>query len=143
MAESDLDLVNPDLLPPLMRNLVRLIGLPETLRLLEARGGIPTYIPAHPDQSTELKAVLSAAALEALARSEYAGHRVELPKPDKVIAQLRNHAIRNARTQMSAAQVARTFGLTRRHVINLSASDAEDPTLDLFTACDSAASGSH
>lgn len=128
-----LHLVNPELLPPQVRMLVRLIGLPQTLRLLEARGGIPTYIPMQPGHATELHKIISAEALAALARSDLAGKTIELPKSDKIRLQIRNHAIRNARREMSAASTARMFGLTRRQVINVNnAGREEDGTGDLF-----------
>jgi hypothetical protein len=131
VALKDLDLVNPDLLPPIIRRCVRRIGLPETIKLLEARGGLPTRMPYDYRQCIVLKGVLTVESLIALAK-EFKGQRIDLPKPDKILTQLRNIGIFAARQHMSAAQVAREFGLTRRHVFNLPSPKKSDPTGDLF-----------
>ena len=59
MELADLNLVDPNLLPPQMRRLVEIIGLPETLALLEARGGTFIHVPHQADADTVLGAILS------------------------------------------------------------------------------------
>lgn len=113
----DLAGVDLRLLPPQLRNLVRLIGLPETVKLLRARGGRPTYIPANPGQAKLLKEVLCDASLTALAR-EYGNQTIDLPKADKVLKQIRDQYILQACSQgcKSGRELAEEFGLTWRSI---------------------------
>lgn len=136
-SDIDLDLIDASLLPPQMRMIARVIGLAETVRLIEARGGNRMYVPLQPARCQALRDVLSPGALTALCES-FGGKRLELPKNDKVIQQIRNIAIRAARRHKTVPQVAKEFGLTRRHIFNLTADTADDnhdepnPTGDLF-----------
>lgn len=135
MEKADLKLVDPTLLPPQMRRLVECIGLPETLRLLMARGGTFVYMPVSADSETPLTTVLSRRSIAALAGSSLAGQRIELPKADKITKQLRNIALRAERRNASAAAVALRYNLTRRQVINLTHATNDNPTPDLFGPC--------
>lgn len=137
---TSLELIDPDLLPTVARRLVKVIGLPESLKLLKARGGLPTRMPRDGSRCEVLDQILCNESLQALSCSDLAGLRLDLPKLDKALLQIRNHAIGAARETLSAAKTARLFNLTRRQVINITGND-EDPTGDLFEACDSAASG--
>lgn len=132
---ADLDLVNPDLLPPQVRELVRLIGLPQTLALLKARGGRPLAVPVHPHHCTALCGVLSREALAALCE-EHGGTTLDLPKADKVHLQLRNHYIAEARAAgtKSGRQLAAELGLTWRQIkyISAEARNQDDNQGDLF-----------
>lgn len=115
--QQDLDLVDVDQLPPQVRGLVRLIGLPETVRLLEARGGRPTYVPRDPNGATELGEILSQQALQQLSGT-WPGETLDLPKPDKIATQIRTQYIIEARRRglKSGRQLAQEFGLTYRWV---------------------------
>jgi hypothetical protein len=112
--------VDPDRLPPQARRLVRIIGLPATVRLLQAFGGGRITIPLTADGAVTLRAVLSDAELAALAGSSLAGERLELPTAKKIARQLRNAQILADRQRLPLDQVARKWGLTRRQIINLS-----------------------
>ncbi len=134
VRDIDLELIDESLLPPQIRMIARVIGLPETLRLIDARGGNRVRIPMRPERCQVLREVLSQSALAALAEA-FGGKCLELPKKDKFILQIRNHAIRNARQQQTVSQIAREYNLTRRHVFNLTAdidADAANTTGDLF-----------
>jgi len=128
--DADLELVDPDLLPPQIRLFVQLIGLPDTITLLDARGGTFIRIP-FTAQDSQLAKIIGLESAIILSHA-LGGEKKELPKSDKILTQIRNDAIRTARQHMSAAEVARKFGLTRRHVINLT-HDIKDPQKDLFS----------
>lgn len=128
---DNLELVNPALLPPRIRELVAIIGLPETLVLLQHCGGVPCHIPSTTDRS-HLKHVLQPASMAALADSRLAGRVIEMPKPDKILTQIRNLAVRAKVQQVGKLRTAREFRLSRRHVINLCRDADDDPMLDLF-----------
>lgn len=128
---DELELVNPDLLPPQARNLVKLIGMANTLTLLEKRGGITLRIPVNALESDVLLAILPVEAVQALSEA-MPGQRLELPKCDKIIKQLRNLAIRQARKNQSASQLATAYNLSRRQIINLTRALPDDSQADLF-----------
>jgi hypothetical protein len=135
-GEDKLDLVDPDLLPPQIRCLVKLIGMPDTLALLRARGGLgPTYIPVTPDPTCALAAVISRESLDIMCE-RYGRDMLDLPKPDKVLQQLRNHYINEASRQgaKSGRQLAAETGLTWRMIKKIKAQAREecDRTGDLF-----------
>lgn len=115
---DDLDLIDPSLLPPQMRQLVSIVGLPDTVKLLQARGGTFFRFPLKAQHSL-LEEIVGLEPAKLL--SDKLGGKVwELPKCDKILIKIRNIAIQKARQTHSASEVARMFDLTRRHVINVS-----------------------
>lgn len=134
-VEDKLDLVDPDLLPPQIRCLVKLIGMSDTLALLRARGGRPTYIPASPDPTSALAAVVNREALAILCE-HYGPDTIDLPKADKVLKQLRNHYVIEATRQgaKSGRKLAAELNLSWRMIkkIKAQAREADDRTGDLF-----------
>lgn len=119
-----LERIDPDRLPPVARMLIRAIGLPATVRLLMARGGAQLHVPLDAARARVLQGVLTEAELRALAGA-YGAQRLDLPKIDKLLRQIRDDLIRADRATLSAAEVARRWGLTRRRVISIS--QAGDP----------------
>lgn len=129
-SHEDLELVDPKLLPPQIRAFIQIIGLPDTITLLENKGGTFIRIPFEA-KGSQLENIVGYASASKLCEA-MGGEKKELPKSDKILTQLRNHAIRNARKSMSASEVALKFNLTRRHVINLTPDESENPTDDIF-----------
>ncbi|MGJ7527121.1 Mor transcription activator family protein [Variovorax sp. GB1P17] len=86
-----------ELLPPRLREFVRLIGLPATLRLIERYGGLRIYIPAHPAPDHPFAGLIGFDKLRALS-AEYAidgtGLRFVLPKAQRAFDAIRNEQIR-------------------------------------------------
>ncbi len=129
---DDLNLVDPDLLPPQIRQLVQIIGLPATIVLLDHHGGTLLRIPMNSDDSrSQLGDIVGIDAAKKLCAAK-GGKRLELPKADKIIIQIRNHAIHKARETMSANDAAKYFNLSRRQIINITSDDNENPTACLF-----------
>lgn len=138
MSCPDFDLVDVDQLPPQMRELVRTIGLSETIALLEARGGIPTYIPRQPTGNSELNAFLSAESVAKLV-AKWPGETLDIPMPTKLVTQLKNRAIIEATVNQGVPgrQAARQYGVTYRWVKILkrkAREDIDDGQRDLFDA---------
>lgn len=131
ITEAELDLVNADLLPPQMRQFVRLIGMVNTLALLEQRGGVTLRIPVNAHEAVVLKEILPMEAIVKLCEA-MPGQRLELPKIDKIVKQIRNLAMTNERKIYSAASVALRHNLSRRQVINICKPTADDRQADLF-----------
>lgn len=133
ISHDDLALVDDSLLPPQIRQMSKLIGLPDTLNLLQARGGAPLYIPAQASENCcWAKSVSRGSFLKLI--SEHGGQTLDLPKADKVLKQLRDIYIVNACKQKSGRGVARELGLTYRMVKYVKANSKEDdPNGDLFS----------
>lgn len=124
-------------LPHTLSQLIRLIGVPDTLRLLEARGGLRYRVPRHPERAEVLTRLISRESVRTLCEA-LGDQEIDLPKSDKLHAQIRDAAIRAERAAgASAAEVARRYRLTRRRVLQITA-ETETPrepmqvTLDLF-----------
>lgn len=128
--------VDERLLTPMLRRLVRAIGLPHTLTLLAARGGVPLEIPKRGRASPLLVELIGADHAERLA-DEFAGvDAITLPMADKLHAQIRNRAIRAERATASLSALARRYGLTRRQIVNIAGDSAPEPAPDLFDGLD-------
>ncbi len=131
VTDEELDVVNADLLPPQMRRLVRHIGLADTLKLLEQRGGAYVQIPSISDSTAALADILPPDAVAAICRA-FPGQRLELPKCDKILKQIRNRAIKTERHRMTDSALAIKYGLTRRHIINICNDHDDGLQDDLF-----------
>lgn len=114
-----------------IRVLVELIGLPETLKLLDARGGTTLKIPSSAKRAVALKAILSDESVQRLCE-KMGNQELLVPKRDKITQQLRNQAIRQLRTEKSASKLAVEFKLSRRMIIYISQSAKDDRQVDLF-----------
>ncbi|MCF7964184.1 MAG: hypothetical protein K9L79_01455 [Methylobacter tundripaludum] len=131
ITEAELESVNADLLPPQMRQFVRLIGMAHTLTLLEKRGGVTLRIPVNAHEAVVLKEILPMDAIVKLCEA-MPGQRLEMPKIDKIVKQIRNRAMTNERKHYSAASVAQRHNLSRRQVINICKPAVDDGQVDLF-----------
>lgn len=130
-APAVLDLAR---LPPLVRELVGLIGVDEALALLRARGGAPLYVAANPHEAGVLREILSPAAVASLCHA-WAGITLRLPKADRLLAQARDEAIRTARAGgATKRQLAQAYGLTTERVRQISRGGGgnDSATLELF-----------
>lgn len=117
--EDELALIDTSLLPPLMRRLVKLIGLRHTVALIAARPGVRVYVGVQPERCGVLREIMPFEAVEKLCH-EMPGETLELPTGKKLLAQLRRHSIRSMRARgLSQERVATAVGLTRRWVRNI------------------------
>lgn len=112
-------------LTPLLKRLVRAIGVPATVDLLQARGGTRLYFKGERKRNDrrllrDLVGEDAATALYAEFRDH--GQELTLPKVDKILTQLRDRAIRAERGRGVGVEIlARKYRLTRRHVSNICA----------------------
>lgn len=124
--------IDERLLTPMLRRLVRSIGLPHTLTLLAKRGGLPLEVPRRGRSSVILVDLIGAAAADCLAE-EFAGtDAITLPMADKLHAQIRNRAIRAERSRASLSALASRYGLTRRQIVNIAGEEEPERHPDLF-----------
>lgn len=124
--------IDEKLLTPMLRRLVRSIGLPLTLRLLERRGGLPLEVPRRGRSSSLLVDAIGADAAERLAVEFADVDVVTLPMADKLHSQIRDRAIRAERSERSLSELALRYGLSRRQIVNIVGEEAPEPHSDLF-----------
>ncbi len=130
---ADLSLVVTAQLPPQLRFLINVIGLPETVALINERGGRSTYIPKTGKRETALDHLLKRDSIIALCNSDLAGKKLDLPKPDKIIAQLRNIDIVESKGIRTKAELAKAYNLTTRTIQKIwNTVEEENPNMDMF-----------
>ena len=129
--------IDERLLPPVTRRIVAAIGVAGTMRLLKARGGIRLWLPKNGDRSNVLQDILGREHTAQLLAAFPDADVISLPKADKLLAQIRDAAIRSEHDAGdSLAVLALRYDLTERHVLNVVQSAARPhwraPERDLF-----------
>ena len=135
MSNEAAPAVNLEALPPQMRDLVRVIGLTSTLRLIGSNGGTRITVP-HKLREHDPIAVLLGLEVFGKLVDEYGGEYLTLPKGDSYLRELRHEQVREFDRQgMHVDDIAEATGYTRRHVFNILGgyADTRDTfTMDLF-----------
>jgi hypothetical protein len=135
-AEPRLPNVNPDVLeklPPVLRAVVRALGVARADAFLRAYGGVCVELPAQKDAGYGLTAEELAALRFTLRPHLIGAGRVYLPKVDKLIIIARNAMIRRERSNTSVRRLALRYDLTMRHVTGICREHPDDdPQYDLF-----------
>ena len=113
------DLIDSDLLPPLLQDFERIIGLAATLDLVRAYGGLRIYIPTparvRPDHP--IAKIIGVDALMALAEVYGAEDHFPLPKAERAILAVRNARIARAyETHKTARELAAEHRMTERQI---------------------------
>ena len=121
------------MLPPVLRAIVRALGVSRATRWLKTYGGIYIYLPKMSTYTLDLtkdELVRMQIALEPHVSSK---RIVTIPKADKIMAMIRNDQIRTDRRKFSLSTLARRSNLTMRHISNICRSKRDDdPQKDLF-----------
>lgn len=122
-----------DLLPPLLQEFERLVGLQATMALVRRWGGLRVYFPT-PERVTEdhpYAAVIGVDALLKLAE-EYGGlPHFQLPKAERALQAVRNVRIAaDYATNKTAREIAAEYGLTEGQVVRIVASMGVAAPLD-------------
>lgn len=120
--------LDPRLLPPVMRALIDVLGFEGAIRLLLARGGQRVHVPVSTSRS--LSSIVGLDNARRLCE-RFGGQELDLPKYDKVAQRLRDEMINAEREAHSLNQLAAKYNLTRRHIQNIVRAD-EDNEPDLF-----------
>ena len=120
-----------ELLPPLLQEFERLIGLEPTMALVRHSGGLRIYIPT-PERVTADHIFAHVIGLENLLKlaEVYGGEsHFQLPKAERALIQVRNARIAQAyTTHKTARELAVEYHLTERQVERiLEAAGAEAP----------------
>ena len=114
---EEVDIVD---LPPLARELVRLIGFSSTMRLVDLYPGLPCYVPKQASAEHKLAAI-GMGAFEKLV-SAFGGETLTVPNCKLAMTKLRHRNARKLRAQgYTQTQVAHLTGITPRQVRNIEA----------------------
>lgn len=119
MAKLNPDLINPDILPELHRELAGLIGLPATLELGEAYNGVYLYVPIQVHDDHPLTNIVGADAFAALV-DQYGGSNLMFPKLDAAARQIKYQIIAQmTKKQCSVKDIALNTGYSQRRVLQI------------------------
>lgn len=111
--------VSTDLLPSLLQDFVRLIGLVATMQLVERFGGLRIYIPANPTPEHHFAQLIGFDNLVKLAQVYGREDHFQLPKAERALIALRDAKILADYGPKSVRQLAAEHRLTERHVTRI------------------------
>lgn len=116
-----------DDLPDTLRDVAERIGLPATLALVERWGGIRVFVP-RADNLGDAHPLAQALGMEAARRlAEYCdGSEIAVPRAANALRRLRDEAIRAGRGEIPAARLAREHGLTERQIYAIWSTESVD-----------------
>lgn len=118
--------INTHLLPKQLQQLINVLGQDAALHLVEHRGGVPLIVPKRVSTDHALCELLGPQAFAALV-NEYGGIRIELPKNDAVLQQLRHQRVRQLRLDgYSIDQIALKTKYSRRWVISILGAELDE-----------------
>jgi hypothetical protein len=114
-------------LPPLAQELVALIGFGATIRLVEQRPGIPTFIPKSvPATNHWMLCVLNGKAAEALVK-HYGGETITVPNCKLALVKIRQrHILKSREDGYSQTEAALLHGVTPRWIRALESREPEE-----------------
>ena len=111
--------LNPDYFPQSVRELVDVIGLEPTLKLVNERGGTRIFIPVKTDSKHWLNDCIGAEAFTKLV-AVYQGMELELPKCQAALLALREEQIaQEFENGATNAELALKYGYTERGIRKL------------------------
>lgn len=111
--------LSTDLLPQVLQDFVRLIGLAATMILVEHFGGRRLYIPANPHPDHQLVKLIGLDNLVKLSRVYGLQDHFDIPKAERALRHLRDQKIRSEYGPKSTSQLAREYNLTERQIWNI------------------------
>jgi Mor family transcriptional regulator len=113
-------------LPPTLRRIAEVAGVPAAVRLAEEYGGTRKYFPLNPAEGHELAEVLGLEAAVALAE-HFGLEEVDVPRATAALRRLRDEEIQHRLAcGDSTNTVARAFGVSWRHVYRIKARQPAD-----------------
>lgn len=115
-----------DDLPESLHEVVDLIGLPATLKLVEHFGGFTQlYVPRDIEPDHPIAQALGVTAARKLSSVYGADTLRNIPRCAEGLRRIRNDEVRARRPAESAATLALAFGLTERQIWTILAEDDE------------------
>lgn len=125
--------VDTDLLPPILQDIVELIGMHATMKLVEHYGGVRLYVPKLELADDHiLVRQIGRRAAEKL-HTIYGGELIEIPKAERALRAVRNARIRKQRSEgVLVSVVALQNRLTERQIRTICGEVEDDRQVDLF-----------
>ena len=118
-------------LPPVLKAIIRALGLERAQTLLLYFGGTMVMLPKYKSDKLGLTTEELTALHHELKPHLIDGNRITLPKIDKVFIAFRNIEIRAMRENKSLNALALQYNLSSRHIQNV-CKVTEDKQTDLF-----------
>jgi Mor family transcriptional regulator len=114
--------IEADLLPPLLQDFVRLIGVQATMLLVQRHGGLRIYIPT-PERCTDdhhLAHLIGLKNLLKLAEVYGSNEHFQLPKAERALLAVRNaRIVADYQTCKTARELAVEYGLTESQIVRI------------------------
>jgi Mor family transcriptional regulator len=111
--------LSTELLPKVLQEFVRLIGLHATMLLVERFGGLRIYVPLNPKADHHFAQLIGLENLQKLSQVYGREDHFELPKAERALIALRNAKIKADYGPKSIRQLAAEHRLTERHVVRI------------------------
>jgi Mor family transcriptional regulator len=127
-------MIDTDLLPPILQDIVELIGLQPTMRLVETYGGVRLYVPKlELEDDHPLIRQIGREAAEKL-QAMYGGEpHFDIPKAERALRAVRDARIRHLRSAgASTRTLALDNGLTERQIRTICGELEDDRQVGLF-----------
>lgn len=125
--------VDIDLLPPILQDVVALIGLPHTMKLVEKHGGTRLFVPKREvDGDHALVRLLGHHAAHKLIEHFGGEEHFDIPLAWRAIKAVRNAQIRAGRPHTSVRLLALEWGTTERNIRLICGEIEDDRQSGLF-----------
>ena len=126
-------MIDADLLEPILRDMVDLIGLHPTMTLVQAYGGVRLYVPKlELEDDHSLVRLIGRPAAKKL-QAMYGGEtHFDIPKAERALRAVRDAAIRAKRPHTSVRLLALEHRLTERHIRAICGEVEDDRQVGLF-----------
>lgn len=111
------------ILPPVVRDICRIIGLQACLKLVDSYGGVGMWVPVEYRDDHILCKIIGREHAAKLIDS-YSGEEIQMPKCEQALRTVRNAAI--IASDKSRRQLAIQYGLTERQISTIQKSAGLD-----------------
>ncbi len=111
--------LSTELLPQVLQDFVRLIGLVATMLIVEAYGGRRLYIPINPHADHPIARLIGLEKLAILSKVYGLEDHFDIPKAVRALRHLRDEKIRAEYGPKSASTLALEHKLTERQIWNI------------------------
>ena len=127
------DLPDIDLLPLVLRDIAALIGLPATMRLVEAYGGTRLYVPKRFDPDHPLVKLLGHDNAARLVEQYGGSEHFDIPFAARAVRALRDREIRRQGARgMTRRELAIRNRISERHIRRIVGGETDDSQGSLF-----------